>query len=82
MLAYADVCTLTYAQKVDDSVITEVALSHNKQEEQALLGKGFRKVAGDINAQAGGDQVFIWYQVCSRMLTYADVCTLTYADVC
>ena len=49
---------------MDDSVITEVTLSHSKPEEQTLLGKGFRKVAGDINVQAGGDQVFIWYQVC------------------
>jgi hypothetical protein len=51
-------------------VITDVGLSTNAAEEALLSAKGYRKVQGNLNTEAGGDDVYLWYQRSSGHLVY------------
>ena len=53
-----------------DDVITDFALSANKVEEDSLAKQAFVRVAGNLNAEAGGDDVYLWYRKASGHVAY------------
>ena len=53
-----------------DDVITDFAVSANKAEEEALRQQAYQQVAGNLNTEAGGDDVYLWYRKASGHVPY------------
>ena len=60
------------ANATDQAAITHINVSTSGAEEETLTAFGFQKLPGNINEQAGGNEVYIWFKKASGIVSYAE----------
>mmetsp|Transcript_21020 Transcript_21020/g.50710 ORF Transcript_21020/g.50710 Transcript_21020/m.50710 type:complete len:1015 (-) Transcript_21020:65-3109(-) len=60
------------SNNTDQAAITHINVSTTGPEEETLASRGFQKLPGNINEQAGGNEVYIWYKKASGIVSFEE----------
>jgi len=60
------------SNRTDQEAITHINISASSEDEARLAGLGFHMLEGNLNEQAGGSEVHIWYKKASGIVSFEE----------